>query len=192
MSDAEISEMVELSINSVVGLTLSKTMKVKGTIAQQEVVVMIDCGATHNFISTELVRRLGIPLVSTRSYGVLMGTGLTVQGSSICKGVVLTLQNIEVVEDFLPLELGSADVILGMQWLESLGGMQVNWKNLTMHFKVGGVGVSLQVDPSLSQSLVSLKSLWKDVQEQGGGILVELGSIGVVDTQPSAVIPSII
>lgn len=83
-------------------------MKVnEGTIAQQVVVVvMIDCGATHNFISAELVRRLGIQSKGTRSYGVLMGTGLTVKAAGVCKGVVLTLQNIEVVEDFLPLELG--------------------------------------------------------------------------------------
>lgn len=96
----EIGEVVELSLNS---------MKVnEGTIAQQVVVVMIDCGATHNFISAELVRRLGIPSKGTRSHGVLMGTGLTVKGAGICKGVVLTLQNIEVVEDFLPSRVGPA------------------------------------------------------------------------------------
>ena len=56
-----------------------------------------------------------------------MGIRVAVKGEGICKGVILTLQNIEVIEDFLPLELGSANVILGMQCLESLGGMQVNW-----------------------------------------------------------------
>lgn len=33
------------------------------------------------------------------SYGVLMGTGLSVKGEGTCKGVVLTLQNIEIVGD---------------------------------------------------------------------------------------------
>ena len=63
------------------------------------------------------------------------------------------------MEDFLSLELGSADVILGMKWLETLGRMEVNWKNLTMRFQVGGVYVILQGDPSLSTSLVSLNTL---------------------------------
>ena len=53
------------------------------------------------------------------------------------------------------------NVILGMQWLESLGGMQVNWKTLTMRFTVGGLSVILQGDPNLSTSLVSLKAMWK-------------------------------
>lgn len=65
------------------------------------------------------------------------------ENNMVMSWLILTLQNIEVVEDFLPLELGSADVILGMQWLELLGGMQVNSKNLTMRFKVVGVGVAL-------------------------------------------------
>ena len=112
-----------------------KTMKLKGMMAQQEVVTMIDCGETHNFISTKLIQRLGLPLETTSTFGVLMGIGLAVKGKGICKGVVLSLQNIEIVEDFLPLKLGCADVILGMQWLESLGGMQVNWNTLIMKFQ---------------------------------------------------------
>ena len=36
---------------------------------------MIDCGATHNFISATLVQKLGLPWETTSSYGVLMGIG---------------------------------------------------------------------------------------------------------------------
>ena len=45
---------------------------------------------------------------------------LIMKGEGACKGVMLTMQDIAVVEDFLPFELGSSDVILGMKWLESL------------------------------------------------------------------------
>ena len=93
---------------------------------------MIDCGASHNFISTKLIKKLGIPLQATTSYGVLMGTSMVVKGESICRGVSLTLQNIKIVQDFLPFDLGGANIILGMHWLESLGGMQVIWKTLSM------------------------------------------------------------
>ena len=63
--ESAIDEIAELSINSMVGLSAPKTMKVKGKISQQDIVVMIDCGATHNFISTKLVKRLAIPMEGT-------------------------------------------------------------------------------------------------------------------------------
>ena len=110
-------------------------MKLRGRVDSQEVVVLIDCGDSHNFISTDFVEKLVIPSVGTHSFGALMGTGLSVKGVDLCQGVKLQLQNIEVEVDFLPLKLGRANVILGMQWLETLGGMRVNWKSLTMSFE---------------------------------------------------------
>ena len=84
-------------------------------------VILIDCGATHNFISIKLIKELKLPLECTSEYGILMGTGVAVKGKGVCQGVILTLQNSEIVEDFIPLELGSAYVFLGMQGWNPLG-----------------------------------------------------------------------
>ena len=117
---------VELSINSVVGLTSSKALKLRGEIKEEGVIVMIDLGATHNFISVELVRRWGLDVHKVASYGVILGTGLIVKGEGVYTGVELKLQGFMVIKDFLPLELGSLDVILGLQWLETLGVTYTN------------------------------------------------------------------
>ncbi|CAA2982796.1 Hypothetical predicted protein [Olea europaea subsp. europaea] len=76
----ELGELIELSIKSVVGLFIPQTMKLQGSILGQSVVVIIDCGATHNFISNELVWKLGLNITSKYSYGAIMGTGLVVNG----------------------------------------------------------------------------------------------------------------
>ena len=52
---------------------------------------MIDSGATHNFICTQVVQKLGLPLEETLGYDVLMGTGLKVKEARICRSVTLTL-----------------------------------------------------------------------------------------------------
>ena len=67
-----------------------------------------------------------------------MGLGMVVQGVGVCKGVTLTLQNVEVVEDFLPLELGTSDVILRMKWLATLRETYVDWGSLVIKFRLGG------------------------------------------------------
>lgn len=51
---------------------------------------MVGCRATHNFISMELVEKLGIPRVDTTGYGVLRGTRLSIEREGMFNGVVLT------------------------------------------------------------------------------------------------------
>ena len=51
--------------------------------------------------------------------------------------------------DFFLIPLGSSDVILGYQWLASLGESHMNWGAMTMKFKVGETRVQLQGYPSL-------------------------------------------
>ncbi|KAL8098050.1 hypothetical protein AgCh_030982 [Apium graveolens] len=50
-----------------------------GTIKSPQVVVMLNLGATHNFISVEAVNKLGLPVSSTKAFGVSLGTGESVQ-----------------------------------------------------------------------------------------------------------------
>lgn len=75
----------------------------------------------------------------------------------------MTLPNIKVVEDFLPLMLGCINLILGMKWLGTLGQTQVDWGKLRMKFMVDGHSVVLQGDSSLQRAQVSIKSKVKKI-----------------------------
>ena len=143
-------------------------MKLRGEIGSQQVMVLVDSGATHNFISLELVRKLTLPVEETGAYGVLFGYG-SVQGVGIYKQVLVRLQEIEIMEDFLPFDLTNSGIILGIQWLETLGNMQVNWKLQRMRFRLQGQMITIQGDPSVCRSKVSLKDLaraikWGDME----------------------------
>lgn len=46
-----------------------------------------------------------------------MGTEKMKNRRGVCRGLRLTLQGVDMREDFLPLELGSTDLILGMKLL---------------------------------------------------------------------------
>lgn len=112
---------IELSINSVVGLTNPKTMKVKGRIREEDVVILVGCGATHNFIAEKLVKWMGLPLNETPNYGLILGSGTTTKGKGVCGDVEVWLGEWKVIDSFLLLEVEGVDMILGMQWLHSLG-----------------------------------------------------------------------
>ncbi|KAA0059953.1 ty3-gypsy retrotransposon protein [Cucumis melo var. makuwa] len=110
-----VNTVVELSINSLVGLTNPGTMKVRGKLQEEEIVVLIDCGATHNFISKKLVKEKKLHTKETAHYGVILGYGTAIKGKGVCENVELLLNEWKVKTEFIPLELGGADAILGMQ-----------------------------------------------------------------------------
>lgn len=47
-------------------------------------------------------------------YRVILGTKGTVRAVGICRNVLLRVAELAIIQDFLPLPLGSADVILGV------------------------------------------------------------------------------
>lgn len=162
-----------ISLNSVLGISSPKTMKMRGTVLGQEVIVMVDPGATHNFISLGVVEKLGLPISLSKSFGVSLGTGDAVHGEGECIGVRLQLQGVEIVENYLPLTLGNSDLILGIEWLEKLGTMTANWKMQTLRFELEGREVTLTGEPSLGRTLISLKAMIRTLRKEGGGYLVE-------------------
>lgn len=50
-------------------------MKVRGMLQDKEVVILIDCGTTHNFVSEKLIKSLQLPIKETGHYGVILGLG---------------------------------------------------------------------------------------------------------------------
>ena len=76
--------------------------------------------------------------------------------------------------DFIFLKLGTSNVILGFQWLATLGDSKMNSGNLYLHITVGGTKVRIQGDLALSKSQVSLHNLVQTLKRERRGILLEL------------------
>nr|GEX38099.1 peroxidase 64 [Tanacetum cinerariifolium] len=51
---------VEVSLNLVIRLTSPRTMKICGNIGETDVVILIDCEATYNFVSWHLIKKVGL------------------------------------------------------------------------------------------------------------------------------------
>ena len=142
---------------------------------------MLDCGATHNLIFEKLVKRLQSSTKETTHCGVILGSRTTIQDKGICEALEVQLKDWTVKDDFLPLELEGVDIILGMQWLHSLGVTVVDWKNLTLTFTGNGKQICIKGDPSLTKAHISLKSMFKTWGEQDKGFQIECRAVEVND-----------
>lgn len=176
--EAEAREIVTLSIHSVKGFTPERSMKMKGMIGDREVVVLIDSGATRNFISQQLVDELGLPVAKHKNFGVKVAGGHIINGKGKCAGLVMTIHGIEIMNEFLLLDLGeTTDVVLGYAWLETLGETRVHWKHRKLSWKIGDTWVTIVGDPALSKEEISLNSMERVIKHKEEVYLLELTAL---------------
>ncbi|GJZ19006.1 putative reverse transcriptase domain-containing protein [Tanacetum coccineum] len=80
--------------------------------------ILFDTGADRSFVSTAFSSRIVItPTALDHDYNVELADGRIVGLNTIIRGCTLNLLNHPFNIDLMPIELGSFDVIIGMDWL---------------------------------------------------------------------------
>ncbi|GJR06290.1 retrotransposon protein, putative, ty3-gypsy subclass [Tanacetum coccineum] len=80
--------------------------------------ILFDTGADRSFVSTAFSSRIVItPTALNHDYNVELADGRIVGLNTIIRGCTLNLLNHPFNIDLMPVELGSFDVIIGMDWL---------------------------------------------------------------------------
>lgn len=102
------------------------------------------------------------------------------RAKGVYKSVTITLPELTILDDFLLLDLGRVDVILGMTWLCTMGFMGVRWPSSTMTFFQWDSQVMLKGDLAFKAE-VTLKSLTKTWEEDDLGFLLEFAEIKIDD-----------
>ena len=125
---------LEISINALTGWASPRTMWVVATIGSQHVIALIDSGSTHNFSSKKIARFLQFPVVPTKSFVVRVASGERLLCQGRFEKVQMNLQGITFSLTLYSLPIAGLDMVLDIQWLEMLGFVVYNWKQLTMEF----------------------------------------------------------
>ncbi|GJU55679.1 putative reverse transcriptase domain-containing protein [Tanacetum coccineum] len=80
--------------------------------------VLFDSGSDRSFVDTRFSSMLDIdPVKIGASYEVELADGRVVSTNTVLKGCTLNLVNYVFEIDLMPIELGTFDVIIGMDWL---------------------------------------------------------------------------
>jgi hypothetical protein len=125
------------------GHTIPQTLRVVGLINQKEVGVLIDSGSTHNFVQDRVVKQFGLPVQQAHTFNVLVGNGEQLGCTSMCPKVSLFMGSHEFLVDLYILPLSGAELVLGVQWLKTLGPIVTDYEQLTMSFSKNGTTIKL-------------------------------------------------
>ena len=139
--------------------------------------LLVDGGSTHNFIQQHLVSQLGLACCATQPLKVMVGNGQQLECQWLCEAISIELQTISVTVDLYVLPIVDANVIIGVQWLKSLGPMLTNYAELTMQFFYNGALVELRGDKDTQMGLITPPQLRRLCRKPEGAICFHISVI---------------
>ncbi|XP_010481162.1 PREDICTED: uncharacterized protein LOC104760002 [Camelina sativa] len=176
--ESPVGECMELSFSFFMGISSPRTTKMQGQVCRDAALIMLDSGATHNFITPALASKLKLNATPNAHLDILLGTGVTVKGAGVCRDVSFTVQGITFTTDFIILDLGQVDVILGVYWLRTLGDCRMNWETHEMSFLYQGREVRLVGDASTQLSCFAVKPVpFSELDDCGFSLLEHNGDV---------------
>jgi hypothetical protein len=177
---ADLADNLGISLHDLTGLSSTNTMQLMITIAGTELRALVDSGSTHTFIHDAVVHSLGLDIVHQPGLSVKVANGERLQSYGAYKATTITIQGESFVVDCYTLPLEGFDVILGIQWLQSLGPITWDFKALSMAFVreghsvrfigCGGTPCSLYSVQPTDNLLDTLLTAYEDIFDEPRGL----------------------
>ena len=104
----------QVSLSAMTGISQPQTLKLKGHIKKNNVVVLINSGSTHNFLDAIVARRLNIFSFPLPKMKVMVANGKKIEKVGKCHNVKLQIQDFNLESSFFTVPLGGVDVVLGI------------------------------------------------------------------------------
>jgi hypothetical protein len=96
--------------------------------------MLIDWGSTHNFIEQSVVTKFGLQVVCGKSVQVTVRNKEIIECTRRCMGLSFSIQGFIVQADFYVLPEATYQAVLRVQWVATLGPIQIDYKELGMTF----------------------------------------------------------
>lgn len=183
-------ELLAISQAAVAGTDAPNTFRLLGQIQKQQVLMLIDSGSSHCFVSETIASQLQGVERAVAPIQVKIADGATMTCSKELVGCEWWCQGVTFKTNLKVLPLGGYDVIIGMDWLQSHNPMGIDWKDKRLAFWDQGKLVQLkglQVEAIVCKE-VEPGELLTILQQAGITGMVQIQCMEEVDTEES--IPS--
>jgi hypothetical protein len=129
----ELEEPIIL-LHALFGISALLTLNLKGYIKHRLVVVLIDSGITHNLIHRKLDNEIHCFVHLVSNFQILIVNGGTMKCEGHCKNVKLQMGDYHLKIQMFSIATGGCDVVLGVEWIRTLGPITMDYQELYMSF----------------------------------------------------------
>lgn len=168
-----------ISCNALAGIITLQTLKIGGHIKKKKVIVLIDSSSTHNFIHYNITKELNCFLYLAPKCQVIVANGGTINCFGKCHNIKLTMGEYSFNIPMLSIPMGGVNVILGVQWLQSLGAIAFNFQELFLKFFSEGKEVELQGITGKPGKIIDSNVMKNVLKKEQQGLIAQLCSLQV-------------
>ncbi|KAF2299032.1 hypothetical protein GH714_030119 [Hevea brasiliensis] len=167
-------EVLAISLHAIAGFEGPETMRLCGRVVRLDGMVLVDSGSTHNFISEEFARKAGLEPTMRKKLKVQVASGEELSSPGICTQTQILIQRVPITVDLYILPLEGYDVVLGTQWLRTLGPIVWDFSKLLMAFNLDGKQVLFQGSPIPPNQAISAYQMQQMLKHIKKGFLLQI------------------
>lgn len=162
-----------ISLHALTGANSLYAMLLEGRILGQTVAnslytMLIDTGGSSNFLNSNLAHKLRLP-INTSPFLVSVANGEQMRCDGRYLDVKLELPTYTITTSFYMLELEKLDMVLGIEWLRTVGPILWDFSSLTMSFGDRKKSVKLQGKSGAIGDLCSQKKFTETMKKRKQG-----------------------
>jgi hypothetical protein len=131
LSDAPEVEPV-ISLNALTSFSAPQTLKLISYINHRKVIILVDSGSTHNFIQRHITQETHCYIHAVNNFQIMIANGGSMKCGGCCENVRLQINDDHLKSHMFTIDMGGCDIVLGADWLRSLGPILMDFKALTM------------------------------------------------------------
>lgn len=129
---------LEMSFNAMVGTPSSSTMRLVGQIDGEAIVILVDSRSTHSFLDLAVAHKTKLKVDQSAKLAMCVANGDVVRSEGYYEVVPIKIQDNLFISPLYILEMGGCDLVLGVNWLATLGPIIWDFSRFSMEFGKGG------------------------------------------------------
>jgi hypothetical protein len=168
-----------ISCHALANINTPQTLKIQGYIKKKKVTILIDSGSAHNFINYKLAKDLNCFVYLELEFQVMIADGGTINCLAKFHGINLNMGEYFLVSSVISIQMGSDDVVLGVQWLHSLGIVALNFQYIFMIFSSDRKEIELKGIQEKPSKVISSNIMTNLLKKGHQGVIAQVCSLDV-------------
>jgi hypothetical protein len=171
-----------ISLNSLTGFSAPQTLKLIGYIKHRKVIILVDSGSTRNFIHRYIVQENHCYIHAINNFQIMIANGGLMKCGGRCENVRLQIGDYHLKSHMFAIDMGGYDIVLGADWIRTLGPILMDFKELTMQFDQEGHQYKFQGITTSSPEIISSHHMEKLLKKGRSSVISQLHAMQATNT----------